>query len=79
VPFERGEGEQIRNRVVVTITTPDPVHRTRMAAVFFTALCNRSVKDNAYMKVYATFHLARRDIAASNDTIVLHREGGCHG
>lgn len=30
------------------------------------------------MKEYADFHLTRQDIAAGNDTFVLHHEGWCH-
>lgn len=49
-----------------------------MAVLFFSALRDRRSKDTAYMKVYAAFHLTRRDIAAGNDTFVLHHEGRCH-
>jgi hypothetical protein len=34
--------------------------------------------DTADMKVYAAFHLTRQDIAAGNNTFVLHHEGWCH-
>ena len=49
-----------------------------MTVSFFTALRNRSSMDTADMKVYAAFHLTRQDIAAGNDTFVLHHEGWCH-